>query len=78
MERRRRPPGFCTRMNRMDRRVLCVLCRTRPVEPRWRPFCSERCQLQDQARWADGVYQVPGSASSLFPDPHDADDEDDG
>lgn len=37
---------------------LCVLCRTRPVEARWRPFCSERCRLQDLARWADGTYRV--------------------
>jgi endogenous inhibitor of DNA gyrase (YacG/DUF329 family) len=40
---------------------LCALCRARPVEARWRPFCSERCQLQDLARWADGTYRVPGS-----------------
>jgi uncharacterized protein len=24
----------------------------------WRPFCSERCKLQDLARWADGSYRV--------------------
>ena len=24
----------------------------------WRPFCSERCKLQDLARWADGTYRV--------------------
>jgi endogenous inhibitor of DNA gyrase (YacG/DUF329 family) len=40
--------------------ALCVFCRKRPVEPRWRPFCSERCKLQDLARWADGTYRVPG------------------
>ncbi len=39
---------------------LCVFCRKNPVEPRWRPFCSERCKLQDLARWADGTYRVPG------------------
>jgi len=37
----------------------CVFCKTRPVEPRWRPFCSERCKLQDLARWVDGAYGVP-------------------
>jgi endogenous inhibitor of DNA gyrase (YacG/DUF329 family) len=42
---------------------LCVLCRTRPVDERWRPFCSERCRLLDLARWADGKYQVPGDRS---------------
>ena len=48
---------------------MCVLCRARPVEPRWRPFCSQRCQQQDQARWADGTYRVPGPPSSTFPRP---------
>jgi len=37
---------------------LCVLCRKRPAEARWRPFCSERCRLQDLANWADGTYRV--------------------
>jgi uncharacterized protein len=39
---------------------MCVLCRRQPVDPRWRPFCSQRCQIQDLARWADGRYTVPG------------------
>jgi endogenous inhibitor of DNA gyrase (YacG/DUF329 family) len=36
----------------------CVFCRRRPIDPAWRPFCSERCKLQDLARWADGSYRV--------------------
>ena len=39
---------------------LCVLCRRHPVDEAWRPFCSERCKLQDLARWADGSYHVAG------------------
>jgi uncharacterized protein len=39
---------------------LCVLCRRQKVDPVWRPFCSERCKLQDLARWADGSYRLPG------------------
>jgi uncharacterized protein len=35
-----------------------VFCRRHPVDPVWRPFCSERCKLQDLARWADGSYRV--------------------
>jgi uncharacterized protein len=35
-----------------------VLCRRRPVDPEWRPFCSERCKLQDLAHWADGTYRA--------------------
>ena len=38
---------------------LCVYCRRRPVDPAWRPFCSERCKLQDLARWAEGAYRIP-------------------
>lgn len=40
--------------------ALCVFCRTHPVDPAWRPFCSERCKLQDLARWAEGAYRVGG------------------
>jgi endogenous inhibitor of DNA gyrase (YacG/DUF329 family) len=43
--------------------VPCPTCR-RSVEwterSPWRPFCSERCKLQDLARWADGAYHVAG------------------
>ena len=38
--------------------VLCVLCRKRPVDSRWRPFCSERCRNEDLARWSEGRYLV--------------------
>jgi len=44
----------------MPESPLCVFCRRQPVDPAWRPFCSERCKLQDLARWADGRYTVPG------------------
>ena len=37
---------------------LCVFCRKHPVDDVWRPFCSERCKLQDLAKWADGQYRV--------------------
>lgn len=40
--------------------ALCVLCRREPVDPAWRPFCSERCKLRDLVRWVDGNYRVPG------------------
>jgi hypothetical protein len=49
-----------------------VLCRRRPVDPAWRPFCSQRCKIQDLARWADGTYRVPAEP---VPDP-DADEPD--
>ena len=43
---------------RMGKAPLCVLCRTRPMDERWRPFCSERCRNEDLARWAEGRYSV--------------------
>jgi endogenous inhibitor of DNA gyrase (YacG/DUF329 family) len=36
-----------------------VYCRRAPVDPRWRPFCSERCKLADLGRWLSGDYRVP-------------------
>jgi len=48
----------------MPEAPLCVFCRKHPVDSRWRPFCSERCKMQDLARWADGKYSVPGEAAT--------------
>jgi endogenous inhibitor of DNA gyrase (YacG/DUF329 family) len=50
--------------------AVCVLCRRHPVDPAWRPFCSERCRLQDLARWVDGTYRV---AAQIVNDPDDTD-----
>jgi endogenous inhibitor of DNA gyrase (YacG/DUF329 family) len=33
------------------------------VAPTFRPFCSERCRLLDLAKWVDGDYRVPVTAS---------------
>ena len=30
--------------------ALCVYCRQKPVDPAWRPFCSERCKMADLGR----------------------------
>jgi len=59
----------------MDRPALCVSCRAHPIEHRWRPFCSQRCQIQDQARWADEAYRVE-SPSNSSSEPQDDDDDD--
>jgi endogenous inhibitor of DNA gyrase (YacG/DUF329 family) len=48
---------------------VCVFCRRQPAQPPWQPFCSERCKLQDLAKWIDGAYRAPAE-----PLP-DADDE---
>jgi hypothetical protein len=52
-------------IGRMGDAALCVMCRVNPADPRWRPFCSERCRNEDLARWADDRYRVPGEAVPL-------------
>ena len=51
----------------------CVVCRTRLIDPRWRPFCSERCRNQDLARWSDERYRV--AAEPVEPPDADPDNE---
>jgi uncharacterized protein len=48
-----------------------AVCLPHPVESRWRPFCSRRCQQEDLARWADGTYRVPGLAIDRLEQPED-------
>jgi endogenous inhibitor of DNA gyrase (YacG/DUF329 family) len=55
---------------------LCVLCRKRPRDERWRPFCSERCRNADLARWADGQYRVAGDPITTPDDDSDPDSND--
>ncbi len=38
---------------------LCAYCRQRPIDPKWRPFCSERCKMADLGRWLRGDYRIP-------------------
>ena len=54
---------------------LCVYCRRRPVEPDWRPFCSERCKLLDLRNWTEERYSVPGDTGPSFPSQDDDSDE---
>ena len=55
--------------------LLCAFCRKNPVEARWRPFCSERCKLQDLARWADGTYRVAAEPVDPYANAGDDDTE---
>jgi endogenous inhibitor of DNA gyrase (YacG/DUF329 family) len=57
------------------RAARCVYCRVRPVDPEWKPFCSERCKLLDLGEWLDGTYRVPLAGST--PEPSNPDDESD-
>jgi endogenous inhibitor of DNA gyrase (YacG/DUF329 family) len=52
-----------------------VYCRTRPVDPAWRPFCSERCKLADLGRWLMEDYRVPDEAEAPPDEPDASGDE---
>jgi endogenous inhibitor of DNA gyrase (YacG/DUF329 family) len=49
--------------------LLCVYCRRQPIDPAWRPFCSERCKMADLGTWLAGEYRVPGEAPLPDSDP---------
>jgi uncharacterized protein len=42
--------------------MTCPICQQPTVcnDNRWRPFCSERCQLIDLGTWAMEQYRIPG------------------
>jgi endogenous inhibitor of DNA gyrase (YacG/DUF329 family) len=72
----REKPGQSGQIDALPDRTLCVYCRRQPVDSRWRPFCTERCRLQDLARWIDGDYRIAGEPVS--PEARAVDDVDDG
>lgn len=46
----------------MARKVKCPHCgklTEYSLQNKFRPFCSERCQLIDLGDWADGKYSIP-------------------
>ena len=48
----------------MNEERRCVQCRQRPVDPEWRPFCSERCRLLDLGNWIGERYRVPSESTA--------------
>ncbi len=46
----------------------CPVCR-KPLDPRFRPFCSARCRQVDLGRWLAGDYAIP--AGEPLPDDDD-------
>ena len=56
------------------KRNACPIC-GKPVEQRFRPFCSRRCADVDLHRWFSGTYAVPAVAEEEGDDlPADAPD----
>jgi endogenous inhibitor of DNA gyrase (YacG/DUF329 family) len=61
----------------MSDEPLCVYCRQRPVDRRYRPFCSERCKMADLGRWLQGDYRVAGPSSTTASNGTDDEEPDD-
>jgi endogenous inhibitor of DNA gyrase (YacG/DUF329 family) len=40
-------------------KARCAICKTRPIDPAFRPFCSKRCADVDLQRWLNGSYAIP-------------------
>jgi hypothetical protein len=53
--------------------ATCPICRRRPVEEAYKPFCSKRCADVDLQRWFTGGYVIPESAGEAAPEPRDED-----
>ena len=41
----------------------CPICK-KPIDPRYRPFCSKRCADIDLGRWLTESYAVPARPAS--------------
>ena len=42
---------------------VCPICK-KPIDPRYRPFCSKRCADIDLGRWLTESYAVPARPAS--------------
>jgi endogenous inhibitor of DNA gyrase (YacG/DUF329 family) len=42
--------------------ATCAICRRKPVDEKYKPFCSKRCADVDLQRWFTGSYAVPGGS----------------
>ena len=42
---------------------VCAICETKPVDTKFKPFCSKRCADVDLSRWLKGSYAIPGRPS---------------
>lgn len=41
--------------------ATCPICRRRPADPKYTPFCSKHCADVDLQRWFTGSYAIPES-----------------
>lgn len=38
----------------------CPIC-GKPTDPKFKPFCSQRCRQVDLNRWLSETYRIPGA-----------------
>lgn len=53
-------------MKKVEAKISCPLCDKEcfyGTSNPFRPFCSERCQIQDRAHWVSGDYRIACSNS---------------
>ena len=43
-----------------DKPASCPICR-KPVDPKYKPFCSKRCGDVDLNRWLKNSYSIAGA-----------------
>ena len=50
-----------------DIQVKCIQCQVKfsYYQSKYRPFCSERCQLIDLGHWFEESYRVPAKEDDL-------------
>jgi hypothetical protein len=46
--------------------ATCPICK-KPVEPRYRPFCSQRCQQRDLGQWLNENYRIAADSDPNAP-----------
>jgi endogenous inhibitor of DNA gyrase (YacG/DUF329 family) len=59
-------------MNPSAKPPVCAICRKRPIEAEYKPFCSRRCADLDLQKWFTGRYSTP----AVTPPGAEGDDED--
>ena len=53
-------------MSEKDIFILCPFCSKKfnYYQAKYKPFCSQRCKIQDLAKWSDGSYTLEGESVS--------------
>ncbi|MGV8928947.1 MAG: DNA gyrase inhibitor YacG [Brevundimonas sp.] len=45
--------------------ATCPICRAKPADAKYAPFCSKRCADVDLQRWFTGGYVLPDTAEDV-------------